>query len=135
MVMDGHYSSISHMNEKFEFYGILGIIVPSIMLMCFGVLCFPETAKALSISNYPEAFTVIALTAVALFLGNNRTRNCRETTRRAAAFFWGVFPTDGNREGADHPDRRPPIRPRLCEAQTVDGQISAGKVNPVDLSP
>jgi hypothetical protein len=54
MVIDGRYCSISHMNEKFEFYDILGIIVPGIMLMCFGVLCFPETAKALSISNYPQ---------------------------------------------------------------------------------
>lgn len=59
-----------HLNEKFEFYDILGIIVPGIMLMCFGVLCFPETAKILTISNYPEAFTLVALTAVALFLGN-----------------------------------------------------------------
>ena len=58
------------MNEKFEFYDVLGVIVPGTMLMCFGVLCFPETSKNLTISNYPDAFSVIALTAVALFLGN-----------------------------------------------------------------
>jgi hypothetical protein len=58
------------MNEKFEYYDILGIIVPGVMLMCFGVLCFPETSKNLTISNYPEAFSVIALIAAALFLGN-----------------------------------------------------------------
>jgi len=70
MAIADRYNPSPHVNDKFEFYDILGVIVPGIMLMCFGVLCFPETAKALSISNYPEAFTVIALTAVALFLGN-----------------------------------------------------------------
>jgi hypothetical protein len=57
-------------NDKFEFYDVLGIIVPGVMVMSLYVLCFPEAAQSLVVSVFPGSFSIIALTAMALLLGN-----------------------------------------------------------------
>lgn len=58
------------MSDKFDFYDVLSIIVPGSMLMCAGILFFPDAAKSLKIENLPEAFSVLVLTAAAVFLGH-----------------------------------------------------------------
>ncbi len=57
------------MSEKFEFYDVLGILVPGAMLLGLIVVSFPLTSSAFASVEFPEAFAVICLIAVAAFLG------------------------------------------------------------------
>ena len=57
------------MAEKFDIYDVLAVLVPGTMLLCAAALFFPEAAKEATIQGFPQAFSVIALTAAAMFLG------------------------------------------------------------------
>lgn len=57
------------MTEKLEVYDILGTLVPGILTVCVGALCFPSISPNLSSPQFPEAFAVMALIALAFFLG------------------------------------------------------------------
>jgi len=57
------------MSEKFEFYDILGILVPGSVLLALLAVSFPKIASAFAGVGFPSAFAVICLTAVAAFLG------------------------------------------------------------------
>jgi hypothetical protein len=57
------------MTEKFEFYDVLGILVPGAMLLALIGVSFPGVTTAFAGVGFPAAFAVICLTAVAAFLG------------------------------------------------------------------
>ncbi len=58
------------MNEKFSIYEILSLLVPGSLLLSLIAICFPGIATQARIADLPEAFSVIVLTALALFLGH-----------------------------------------------------------------
>ena len=57
------------MTEKFEFYDVLGILVPGSILLALIAVSFPGVTTAFAGVGFPVAFAVICLTAVAAFLG------------------------------------------------------------------
>jgi hypothetical protein len=57
------------MTEKFEFYDVLGILVPGSILLALIAVSFPGVTPAFVGIAFPAAFAVICLTAVAAFLG------------------------------------------------------------------
>jgi hypothetical protein len=57
------------MTEKFEFYDVLGILVPGLILLALIAVSFPEVTSGFAGAGFPAAFAVICLTAVAAFLG------------------------------------------------------------------
>jgi len=56
------------MSNKFEYYDILGILVPGSLLITWIPICFPS-ARELAVPEFPEAFAVVICTALAVFLG------------------------------------------------------------------
>lgn len=56
------------MSDKFEYYDLLGILVPGSLLITWIPVCFPAAAE-LAVPQFPEAFGVVLCTAVAVFLG------------------------------------------------------------------
>lgn len=58
------------MTDKLDFYDILGIIVPGLLLLLLGPQLFPSITPYVRYASYPDAFTVIALTALAIFAGH-----------------------------------------------------------------
>jgi hypothetical protein len=57
------------MTEKLELYDILGVIVPGALLVYLMATCFRAPAGLGSAAGFPEAFLVIALTALTIFAG------------------------------------------------------------------
>lgn len=57
------------MADKFDAYDLLGIIVPGALLLGWAAYCFPEAAAGSPQVAFPEAFTFVLLTALAVFLG------------------------------------------------------------------
>jgi hypothetical protein len=58
------------MNDKFELYDILGIVIPGSLLLALISVSFPEAAAPLASTEFPESFAVICLVALAVFLGH-----------------------------------------------------------------
>jgi hypothetical protein len=56
------------MAEKLEFYDILGILVPGVLLIYLFVICFPGAGAAIH-PRMSDALNAIAFTATAIFLG------------------------------------------------------------------
>ena len=57
------------MTSKFNYYDILGVLVPGVLFSAWIPICFPDLAEITANWPFPEAFTVIVLTALAVFLG------------------------------------------------------------------
>jgi hypothetical protein len=57
------------MKDKFEFYDVLGVMIPGSIVLGLVCVTFPEAVKPFSTTAFPDAFTVVCLTAVAVFLG------------------------------------------------------------------
>jgi hypothetical protein len=57
------------MMEKLDYYDILTVIIPGTLLVIWIPICFPALSALVSTVNFPEAFEVIALTALAIFFG------------------------------------------------------------------
>ena len=57
------------MNDKLEFYDVLGVLIPGSIVLGLVCVTFPEAVKPFSTTAFPDAFTVVCLTAVAVFLG------------------------------------------------------------------
>jgi hypothetical protein len=47
------------MSDKFEFYDVLGILVPGSILLALIALSFPEITSAFASIGFPDAFAVI----------------------------------------------------------------------------
>jgi len=56
--------------NKFELYDILGFLIPGTLLVCWVPICFPSIFSIASFLKFPNAFSVIALTAWAVMLGH-----------------------------------------------------------------
>ena len=58
------------MTNKFDFYDILGFLIPGTLLVCWVPICFPSISSMASALKFPSAFAVIALTALSVMLGH-----------------------------------------------------------------
>ncbi|MDB5354320.1 MAG: hypothetical protein JWN24_773 [Phycisphaerales bacterium] len=58
------------MNEKFDIYDVLGILVPGVLIVCAVPIAFPNAPTLLAPHKFPDAFSVVALTAASVFLGH-----------------------------------------------------------------
>ena len=57
------------MTNKLSAYELLSSLIPGILLLAWIPVCFPTMPQLFSGTGFPSAFVVIALTALALFLG------------------------------------------------------------------
>lgn len=57
------------MTSKLDLYDILGIVVPGALFIYLIPTCFRVPAELRSTAQFPDAFLVIVLTALAVFLG------------------------------------------------------------------
>jgi hypothetical protein len=58
------------MIERFDYYDLLGVAVPGVLLAYWIPVCFPSVTRVLGTSDLPEAVDVIGFAAVAIFLGH-----------------------------------------------------------------
>jgi hypothetical protein len=56
--------------NKFELYDILGFLIPGTLLVCWLPICFPAASSITSPLNFPSAFSVFALTGLAVMTGH-----------------------------------------------------------------
>jgi hypothetical protein len=57
------------MDSKFELYDVIGVLLPGAIVLGLGCIAFPDVASRFSTAGFPQAFSVICLIAVAMFLG------------------------------------------------------------------
>jgi hypothetical protein len=57
------------MTDKFEFYDILSVLIPGTLLLALMSVGFPALAVRFAAVKFPEAFGVICLVALAVFMG------------------------------------------------------------------
>lgn len=81
------------MTDKMDFYDVLGVVVPGFLLITWGSLLFPHLAGRLLGLPMPEAVTVLALTAVAIFAGH-LVQTVASLTERLLFKTWGGRPSD-----------------------------------------
>jgi hypothetical protein len=81
------------MAEKFDYYDILGTVIPGTLLLACAALCFPELVVLASGATYPDAFAVIILTSLAIFLGQIVT-SIASLAEPLLYKTWGGRPSD-----------------------------------------
>lgn len=81
------------MTDKFEIYDIIGVVVPGVLLACVLPLFFPGMVPLVSTVTFPEAFTVIALTALAVLAGHV-VQAIASIVERPMYWSWGGRPSD-----------------------------------------
>ena len=81
------------MTDKFEFYDVLGILVPGAILLALVTLIFPGVATAFGSIGFPSAFAVICLTAGAAFLGQ-LVQAISSLLEPAFNWTWGGRPSE-----------------------------------------
>lgn len=57
------------MTAKFDFYDVFGVLIPGTLLLAWIAVCFPQIGQPGTAANLPDAFVVVVLTALAVFLG------------------------------------------------------------------
>ena len=58
------------MVEKFEFYDVLGILVPGTLMVALTLIFFPALSASAINVKFPDGFAVICLVALSVFAGN-----------------------------------------------------------------
>jgi hypothetical protein len=82
-----------NMTDKFEIYDIIGVLVPGVLLVCVLPLFFPSVISLVSVMKFPEAFTVIALTALAVLIGHI-IQSLASACEKPMYWTWGGRPSD-----------------------------------------
>lgn len=86
------------MIEKFEYYDILGIVIPGSLLLAWVQFCFPAVLGLVSASGFPEAFNVLVLIALTIFLGH-LVQAIASNIEPLIYWTWGGRPSDQALEG------------------------------------
>ncbi len=81
------------MTTKLDYYDILGILVPGILLMCWIPVCFPGTICLVEFPSLPNGFDVLALTALAVFVGHV-VQACASMAEPILYWTWCGRPSD-----------------------------------------
>src|SRR5215213_3020257 len=81
------------MIERFEYYDLLGVAVPGVLLAYWIPVCFPAVTRVLGTSDLPEAVDVIGFAAVAIFLGH-LLQAIASSLEELLYRSWGGTPSD-----------------------------------------
>lgn len=81
------------MTDKFEIYDIMGVLVPGALMVCVVPLFFPAVSQLASGVPFPDAFAVIALTALAILAGH-LVQAVASLIEPAVHKTWGGRPSD-----------------------------------------
>jgi hypothetical protein len=82
------------MTDKFEIYDLIGVLVPGTLAVCVVPLFFPGVMPLMAAVKFPDAFTVIALTALAILAGH-LVQAIASLIEPAVYKTWGGRPSDG----------------------------------------
>jgi len=89
------------MIDKLGYYDILGVVVPGTLLLALIKVCFPGMSQLLCPAGFPEAFLVVILIALAVFLGH-LVQAIASTAEPLLYWTWGGRPSDrALQEGLD----------------------------------
>jgi hypothetical protein len=81
------------MVDKFKIYELLSWVVPGTLLVCLLAVCFPSLATATGAVKFPDAFSVVALLALAIFAGN-LVQAIASLIEPALNWTWGGRPSE-----------------------------------------
>lgn len=81
------------MIERFEYYDILSIMIPGTLLLAWIQICFPAVSALVCPLAFPEAFGVLVLIALAVFLGN-LIQAISSNIEPLIYWTWGGRPSD-----------------------------------------
>jgi hypothetical protein len=81
------------MTEKFDFYDLLSTLVPGTLLVSWLPICFPALLQ-ISVPKYPDAFAVIVLVALSVFIGQIVLALASIVVEPALYWSWGGRPSD-----------------------------------------
>lgn len=81
------------MTDRFEYYDVLGHLIPGLLLVCLIAVLFPDSARLMVATHFPDAFLVIAFLAVAVLLGQV-TQAIASLLEPALEWTWGGRPAD-----------------------------------------
>jgi len=84
--------------EKLGYYDILGVVVPGTLLLALIRVCFPGLSQLLCPVGFPEAFLVVILIALALFLGH-LVQAIASSAEPLLYWTWGGRPSDRALQG------------------------------------
>ncbi len=81
------------MIDKFDYYDILGIVIPGALLAYWVAVCFPQTAEIVAGAQLPEAVDVLAFVALAFFVGH-LVQAAASVLERPLYWSWGGQPSE-----------------------------------------
>ncbi len=81
------------MVEKFEYYDILTVLVPGVLLAVWIPFCFPGVLFLGNMPHYPDAFLVVVLTVLSVLLGH-LLQALSSLLEPVLYFSWGGRPSD-----------------------------------------
>lgn len=83
----------ANMNDKFELYDVLGIIIPGTLLLALTSVAFPSLTARAGTVRFPDAFAVIILLALAVFVGL-LVQSISSLIEPVLNWSWGGQPSD-----------------------------------------
>ncbi len=81
------------MSDKFSVYDLLASVVPGTLIVCLLGVAVPDLAAAVKDLRLPDAFALIALVALALFVGNV-VQAVASLTDPLLFWMWGGRPSE-----------------------------------------
>lgn len=81
------------MNDKFDYYDLLSMLVPGTLLVGTVPFLFPSITSTVSHTAFPDAFVVVILTALAVFLGQS-VQAVASLIEPLLYWTWGGRPSD-----------------------------------------
>ena len=81
------------MLEKLSYYDVVGIVVPGTLLVGWIPICFPMIPSLSEVITFPEAFAVVVLLALVLFVGH-LVQALSSFTEKLLYVTWGGRPSD-----------------------------------------
>lgn len=82
----------SQVTEKFEFYDLLGILVPGTLLVYVSLLCFPQIVRPVPV-KFPDAVNTIIFTVLIIFVGQ-LVQALASLIEPLLYWTWGGRPSD-----------------------------------------
>lgn len=81
------------MQDKFEFYDVLGVLIPGILVLCATALMFPDLGHYIRSEALPDGFPLISMIALSVFVGYF-IQAIASIAERFLFMSWGGRPSD-----------------------------------------
>jgi hypothetical protein len=79
--------------DKLDYYDILGVVIPGILLTYWLPICFPQTVEMAAVAGFPTAIDVIGFGAIAVFFGQV-IQAIASTLEGLLYWSWGGMPSE-----------------------------------------